>query len=231
MSNCFLCGIRPGIHPRADHVGGYFTDQYLARAPHSDTICDYCHWALKIRCWYFNPNGNKYVKLFGRGWSSLFVNNQLIHPVIEGEYTEEGTTLPVVRDLPRRAEIRGWLLDPPEPPFIIAIAESGQKHILPWAQTGHDRDYFPVQFELDCIWLKRQEFTTLLARFETLRGLGFTKTELVSGNYRSETLLQAIRDHPHWVEHDHALAAVRGSRLLDLVAHVALQPPEDMHTP
>jgi CRISPR type IV-associated protein Csf1 len=128
----------------------------------------------------------------------------------------------IVRDLPTRADIRGWLLDPPDPPFRIAIAESGQKHILPWAQTGLDRDYYPVQFELDAIWIRRANLADLLGHYESLMALGFSKTEIDSGDYHSDRLMRAIQSNSDWDSHEQAVAAQRGSRLLALVGYVAL---------
>jgi len=46
---------------------------------------------------------------------------------------------------------RAWLLaqchSPPEPPFVISISESGQKHLLYRAVVCHDRDFVTVTLE------------------------------------------------------------------------------------
>ena len=85
--------------------------------------------------------------MFGRSLSRLYQGDRLLSPTIEGE--REG--LQIVKDLATREQIRDWLLNPPDPPFLIAIAQSGQKHILPMAEEAHDRDQFPVQFETTII--------------------------------------------------------------------------------
>jgi hypothetical protein len=181
-------------------------------------MCDFCSWAIKLRCWYFNPTRDKWVKLFARGWSSLLHGDVLICPTIGGERTEGKDTFPIVSALATREQMRGWLTNPPEPPFTIAIAESGQKHILPWAQEGHDREYFPVQFELDSLWIDRAQFTSILDAYESLMGLGFSKTEITSGQYHSDRLMAAWDQYEQF---DVVLETYRGSRLIGLVAHVA----------
>jgi hypothetical protein len=95
---------------------------------------------------------------------------------------------PVVSDLPTRGQIHEWLVNPPEPPFTIAIAESGQKHILPWAQEAYSREYFPVQFEHDCVYINAKPFQELLATYESLMGMDFTKKEIDSGSWQSQKL-------------------------------------------
>jgi CRISPR type IV-associated protein Csf1 len=144
----------------------------------------------------------------------------MISPTIKGQHTEKGKTYPVVSGLPTRAEMRAWLLFPPSPPFRIIIAESGQKHILPWARVGHSRDCFPVQLELDSVWVDHREFTGLLGAYESLMALGFSKTEINSGSYHSDRLMRAIALYQ---DYEDIVAPYRGGRLLQLVAHVAQQ--------
>lgn len=217
-ANCFLCGRRHGLNLVSEYLGEYFTDKSRARIPQSPYVCDFCAWAIKLRCWYWHEGKQKWSKLFARGWSSLLHGGTLVAPTIEGERTEGRDTFPIVFALPTRAQMRGWLLDPPEPPFTIAIAESGQKHILPWAQEGHSRDYFPVQFELDSLWIDRAQFTNLIGHYEALMAMGFSKTEIDSGKYHSDRLMAAISIYG---THDAAIAPYRGARLLELCSHVA----------
>lgn len=219
--NCFCCGRRHGLNQADDYLGAYFTDKVRARIPQSPYLCNFCAWAIKLRCWYFNRSKNKFVKLFARGWSSLLQGDTLIRPTIEGEHTDGKHVLPIVSDLPTRVEMRDWLLNPPEPPFTIAIAESGQKHILPWAQEGHGRDYFPVQFELDSLWIDRAQFAGILNAYEQLMALGFSKTEINSGQYHSDRLMEALTEYE---KPEAEISSWRGSRLLALVSHVSQQP-------
>jgi len=218
MSNCYLCG-SPADLPLL--LKDTFTAHSLSRCPESDKMCQRCDYWLNLRCWYFNPNKQKWGKLFARNWSSLFVQGSLVSPVIQGSRTEDKDTLPIVSKLPTRAEIREWLINPPDPPFVICIAESGQKHIIPWAQTGYNTERFPVQFELDCVWVNKTQFAELLADYEALMALGFSKTEIDSGDYHSDRLMQVFRSGSLWTNHEERLQHYRGSRLLALLSYVA----------
>ena len=123
-------------------------------------------------------------------------------------------------NLPTRQNIRQWLLNPLEPPFTIAIAESGQKHVLPWAIAAQSKDYFPVQLELDCIYVNRPEFANLLACYEQLMGMEFSKSEIDSGDYRSDRLAKVVGDERFW-ELDESIKKYRGGLQLKLVSFVA----------
>ena len=220
--NCFLCDRPNATHPKSQYLSNMFTDWQKAKNPQAEHLCDFCVWALKLRCWYFNPAKEKYVKLFGRGWSSLFQDDALMRPTISGEHTEGKDILRIVSALPTRAEMRGWLLDPPEPPFTICIAESGQKHIMPFAVQAQSRDYYPVQFESDCLWIDRAEFARRLTAYEQLMAMGFSKAEIDAGEWRSDRLMAALSDD--FLALDAAIAHLRGTRLMELLAYVAQCP-------
>lgn len=218
MHNCYLCG-QSATKPLT--LKDSFTAHSICKVPESDRMCDRCAWVIPLRCWYFNPNKNKWGKLFSRNWSWLFQGQLLLAPIIEGNHTEGKDTLPIVCRLPTRADVRGWLIDPPEPPFTIAIAESGQKHIVPWAQEGLNRDRFPVQFELDSVWINRSEFSSIIGNYEALMSLGFSKTEIDSGKYRSEKLMKCLDT---WHPLENQIVPYRGSRFLELISYLAQQP-------
>lgn len=221
MSNlCYLCG-QPATKPLK--LKDSFTAHSVARTPSSNLICDRCEWSINLRCFYFNPNKQKWGKLFSRNWSWVFQGEKLISPTINGTHTEGKDTLEIVSELPTRSQIRDWLLNPPEPPFTIAIAESGQKHILFLAQEAYDRNLFPVQFELDSLHLNRQEFAKLLKIYECLMQLEFSKTEIDSGDYRSDRLMKNLEA---WEPLESVIAPYRGSRLLQLISYVAISKRE-----
>lgn len=215
MHNCYLCG-KPANQPL--ELKDSFTGHSLAKCPESQFLCDRCYAPIngdEKQLWYWSEKKNKWSKLWGRSLTRLYVGDKLKSPTIEGE--REG--LKIVSNLAKRVEIREWLINPPKPPFTIAIAESGQKHILPWALDAQSREYFPVQFELDTVWVDVRKFRTYLEAYEKLMGLGFSKTEINSGNYKSDHMMKA------WGQFERpesAIAPIRGTRLIELIAHVAL---------
>lgn len=215
-SSCYLCSRVPAANPL--DLSKSFTNHSVARCPRSENLCDRCYGAIagkEKQMYYWNPNKNQWSKIWGRSLSRLYQGDKLLCPTIEGE--REG--LLVVKDLATREAIRGWLLEPPSPPFTIAIAVSGQKHILPFAIQAEDRDRFPVQFETESLWVEREKFASLLQDYQALMALGFSKAEITSGDYRSDRLVAAIDSG--FDSHEQAIASSRGSGLLLLAEHVA----------
>lgn len=228
---CYLCGFRDS-NPEHRHdkiLDKYFTEASKARSPQSKCLCDFCRSTLskgpESLLWYWHPTKKSWSKMFGRSLSRLYQGTTLLSSKIEGTHTEKGVELPLLHNMPTRAEMRDWLLNPPEPPFLINIAESGQKHTVIWALEGHDRDHFPVQFESDSLWVDRAKFTGQLGHYETLLGLGFSKGEIDSGDYRSDRLAAA---YPQYLEHERAVAPLRRSRWIELLSYVGQTP---QHSP
>jgi hypothetical protein len=221
MNNCYLCAAPNASKPLA--LRDTFTSHNAARCPDSKYLCDRCAWCIPLRAFYWNETKGKYSAIYSRNWSWL-LNGDNSYPKFGDAITEGKDTLQVVTELPTRILLREWLRQPPAPPFTICIAESGQKHILPWALEANSRDYFPVQFELDTLHIYRSTFTHLLTRYEELMAMGFSKTEINSGNYRSDKLAKCISEYASC---EAVIAANRGNRLLDLVSYVAILPSKE----
>lgn len=200
-------------------------------------MCDRC-WDVMFgelqRVWFHNQAEDRWVSLYLRGIHQLWQEGTLVYPQLGApeEHTQvsaagktgKTAVYPVLSKIPKRTEIREWLLNPPEPPFTIAIAESGQKHVLFLAQTAYSRDCFPVQFEMDQLVIN-SSFKALLDHYEALLNAGFSKTEIDSGEYRADRVMEHFAE---WNEHDPAIARERygnkASRLLQLISFVSLKP-------
>ncbi len=218
MSNCYLCA-KPGTNPL--ELSNTFTMHSSAKCPDSKMMCDRCYSTIsgdQKQLWYWNDGKGKWSKLWGRSLSRVYQGDRLIAPIIEGTYTEGKDTFPVVKNLLTRVEIREFLLNPPEPPFTIAIAESGQKHIIPWALKAQDKSFFPVLFELDTVYIDHR-FREYLQVYEQLLSLGFSKSEIDSGDYRSDRLMKVFDQY--W-ELEEQIAAIRGTRLMALLNYVSV---------
>lgn len=119
---------------------------------------------------------------------------------------------------PTRPEIRALLLDPPEPPFVLCIAVSGQKHLHFRAQVAYDRDGFPVQMEETSVCVWRRPLAEWLGAIERLYAL-FSKEEIRTGRYSQNRIKQfGIAE---FQEVEAQLAPHRGTRLFDLAVFVA----------
>jgi hypothetical protein len=223
MSNCYLCGANNSTHKLK--LKDSFTAHSLAKCPQSDKLCERCDYSINLIANYWNINKidkktkkpkPDWSKLYARNWSWLYQDKTLIFPTFNGE--KDG--FPIVENLPTREIIRDWLINPPEPPFTIAIAESGQKHILFLAQEAFNKELFPVQFELDTLIIKRQELIEVLTAFEKLMALGATKTEILTGEYKSQFLINNLSTSQ---EFENIIFRHRGSRFLELINFVATQ--------
>jgi hypothetical protein len=221
---CYLCAT-PATQPL--DLKESFTAHSSARCPTSTKMCDRCHATIAgnlKQCWYWNEGKQKWSAIWTRNTSWLLKDSRNLYsgnnyPYFGGARTEGGKTLAIIHEMPTRSLIRQWLLSPPKPPFTIAIAESGQKHILPWSQEAQSREFFPVTFELDLIYIDRENFSRSLKIYERLMAMGFTKGEIDSGDYRSEKLMKCMGD---WQPLEDAIAQMRGGRLLQLISYVAL---------
>jgi len=215
--SCYLCGSIPATKPKEGILKDSFTAHSSAKSPTSDKLCDRCHYVIPLRLKYYNPHSQKEVLLFGRCWSWL-ISEKESYPKIEGDR---------VTDLPTRPQIREWLVNPPEPPFTIAIAESGQKHILFLAKEANSREIFPVLFEINLLTINRQELIEFLGYFELLMSLGCTKTEILSGVYKSQNLfkLYSVLDF-HSTEQ--LISTKRGGRFLELISYIAQSNQSDV---
>ncbi len=119
---------------------------------------------------------------------------------------------------PSRAEIRDILLNPPEPPFVLCIAVSGQKHVSFKGEVAYSRDNYPVQFEETRVTVDVAQLTNLLDIIERLNTV-FTKDEIKTGRYSQNRIKQfGIGEFQKLEE---KLAPHRGSRLFELAIFVA----------
>jgi len=66
------------------------------------------------------------------------------------------------------AQLREFILNPPEPPFCVVLADSGQKQLLFRAAVAHDRDRFPVLLEDHRIMVDRVELSRALEAADLL---------------------------------------------------------------
>lgn len=174
---CWLCGgPTDGVGwPRAVAIAPTFTNHNVAAVPTSDAVCEACVATSHGDAWraygLTRPDlGLKTAQpLAWRSYSHLFV-------------------WPHHHECPQRARLRALLRDPPPPPFLLVVAESGQKHILFRARVAWSRERFPVQLEEDTVRVERARFAQVLAAFEALYALGFSKDSVLTGRYHSGQL-------------------------------------------
>lgn len=88
---------------------------------------------------------------------------------------------------PTRPEIRNILLFPPEPPFLICVADSGQKWLHYRGKVNYSKEEFKVRFEEIEVIVKPLEFKEMLENIEKLY-ISFSKEEIKTGKYSQERI-------------------------------------------
>jgi hypothetical protein len=176
---CWLCGGPTGgvgWH-FADAIPPTYTNHTLAACPTSRTVCQPCAAMGSKDTW----------EAYGRAHPEMGLKTG--HAMSWRCYSQLFAA-PHHHECPTRARWREILLDPPAPPFLAVIAESGQKHLIFRASIAHSRDLFPVQFEERLIWLDLDSFRPCLAAFEALYNLGFSKDSILAGQYHHGQMLK-----------------------------------------
>jgi len=149
--SCWVCGAlsQRGM-PIHAWMGSNFTGQNRARSPSSSHVCESC-----------------VLVMAGRPPDTLRMYTVLCD--------DRGALKLTKGDKPA---IRSWLREPHHGPWFAAVADSGQKHIIPWAPVNVSDRSPLVAFEETTVqigdWSLVDEATELLT-------LGATKEELASG--------------------------------------------------
>ena len=178
-SLCFLCGddTEGRGWPRDTWLTPTFTNQTLAAAPSATAICQPCAYLGSGDAWraycaaHPEMNLKSMSPLSWRSYSHVFA--------------------PGFHVCPARNEWRRWLLEPPDPPFVFVLSETGQKHLIYLSRVSTSRDRYWVQVEDDRVLVTRTDMARVLELFEALLALGFTREEVRTGNYSQGRLGKA----------------------------------------
>jgi hypothetical protein len=94
-------------------------------------------------------------------------------------------------ECPNRAQWRELLLSPPKSPFLFCITSTGQKNILFKSKISYSRSHFFVQYDDETLLINHQIFRDVFFIFEELYHAGFSKDEIISGNYHQVNIRKA----------------------------------------
>lgn len=127
---------------------------------------------------------------------------------------------------PSRAEMRDILLNPPEPPFVICVAVSGQKWLHIKSQVSFSRNNFPVQLEETTVYVDTAVLSEILEPIEELYTGGFRKSayrdmpgEIESGEYEPWKVQQFGIEK--WEKLEEKIVPHRGQRIFQLALFIA----------
>ena len=134
---CYYCGAYcDETYKTNEYVKSTFTNRDIVRFPGSEYVCFGC------------------VESLGQGPDSI----EMIDGTIKERTTPRGMqprmyswvltqTKKVAATKAHRKYLREIILNPPEPPFVIVIADSGQKQLIFRAPVAMSRDGYPLLLE------------------------------------------------------------------------------------
>lgn len=131
-----------------------------------------------------------------------------------------------------RADMRAvvdTLADPPTGQWVVAVAESGQKHVLPYTRINHGPGRWRIRMDALDIDATPAEFRTVFAHTCALRAAGHT-TEEIKHLTPAYSRLTTIEDLTLWQQHATALTPWRSAPLLHLATFLINKEHLDAHT-
>lgn len=199
-AQCSICGVVEFPTAKADKaLGANFSDRGHLTHEGSDRICQACLWCCSgkppatLRMWSIAAGGPASPS----------------HPKAWLQET------PVVC-LTNRANprpIRDLLMNPPDGEWLVTVAYSGQKHVIPYATTNHGPGTWTVRVEDHYVTSNPATFRHVHQHAEALRRLGVPEDAVMSG---TPAYIKTANDLAAWKEHADQLTAHLGSPLLRL---------------
>lgn len=174
-ATCLVCGTDtlPTL-PAKKALGVGFSDYTSIARPDCDDVCAACIWAM-------TGNGTRTLRL----WSIVYGADagpsleKAPYEIPGATITNRGNTRPIIRTL----------CSPPAGQWFVSIAQSGQKHILPYTtvNTGAEAIY-TVRFESTDVRTSPAAFANTLRSLARLRDAGFSAEEITTGRLGSSRL-------------------------------------------
>ncbi|WP_017602216.1 hypothetical protein [Nocardiopsis lucentensis] len=190
--------------------GKSFTDPKHLRAT-SDRVCEACAWCCtgkgmdQIRMWTLLAREDK--TLPASNPKAVFAADHL-------HFTSRADMRAVV----------DTLADPPPGEWAVCIAESGQKHTLPYARINRGAGRWRVRMDALDIDATPQDFQQVFAHVVALRAAGHS-ADAIEHLAPSFTALKTAADIAAWRHHARQLEPWRSSPLL----HLAVFLPNKEH--
>lgn len=113
------------------------------------------------------------------------------------------------------------LAHPPAGEWVVAVAVSGQKHVLPYATTNRGGGAWTIRMEDTTITSTPEEWAHVLGHVLALRRLGIPADNIKAG---TPAYIKTPEQLATWREHSTALAPHAGSPITDLALWCATKP-------
>lgn len=198
---CAVCGIESPITGQVDKVlGANFGDRgHLKRE--TSRICPACAWCC---------SGRPPATL--RMWSIIAAPGHDLGPSHPKAWLQDTPGLTLLnRATP--GPIAAILTSPPGGEWAVTVAYSGQKHVVPYADTNHGTGRWTIRVEDHHITSTPGEFARVHTHAMALRRLGVPGDSVRIGEPRN---IKTVDDLAAWRSHSAPLAPYLTSPLLDL---------------
>lgn len=224
--DCWLCGgdTDGAGWPRDVWLRPTFTNHNEAQAPASDAVCQACVAMASKEVWesYVAAHPEQGLKT-GHAMSWRFYSHA---------FTSSGHWCP------RRPDWRRLLTDPPAPPFLFVLSQSGQKHLIFKARLAHDRGRYPLRWEDELLWVVPHELESAVVAVEAGMEAGLARSDMESlspaphralkaGVRRTHALIEFARPHRDADPRLYALACYVAHKLNTPIADDAPKAQED----
>lgn len=147
---CNLCGQKTkGGIPVKKMFSSNYMDWPLHKEPEATHICKSCAFCVGM-----NPVGR--IALFR-------------YPMVADDTLH----------LCNRKQFREYLLDPPEPPFVMIFPTSQKKHLFAKSKVSYSRENYFCSLE-EIVIPVNAKIKNIINDIEALRGAGFTKDNITS---------------------------------------------------
>lgn len=197
---CCVCGVWCDAGIPADNAFGTgFAGFDSFVSPTSTHVCVACSWAMA---------GKPPATL--RLWSIVYRQDRPAAPSnAKAMHLSDRIHLTAKNDLREVAEL---LLEPPGSEWVCTVAESGQKHCLPFAVVNRGAPW-TVRFEATDVTGDPAQFGACLFHAAALKQLGFFTSDILTGRPAIGRLALHMAA---WRRHDEALRFYRRGQLLEL---------------
>lgn len=196
---CYVCGgtaydKSSGVNDLPDS----FTSQDMCRAPWSAVVCSQCSSFMAGRPSAENPP----QRMFSHAWSER-----------DGWRRFNKSETKPAWDL---------MLNPPDGPWFLALAESGQIHVVPFASVNYGRSPWIVRLERIDVASSTPEFAALAFAITDAYCAGFSRDNIWTGE-PSVRALMAEGARETWTRHHQVFKIYHQSPLMGLICSLLRQ--------
>lgn len=212
---CAMCG---HTRPLAMTLGPNFTDYRTLTHTNQTHLCDACSWVFSGK----PPNTL-------RMWSLVARTDQPAPPVV---FDKPPYVSAKFLQLTNRKDMR-WLAatlaNPPATPWLVAVAETGQKHTAPFTPINPPRsEQWTVRSDGATITATPTQWVTVLSHTAALRAAGHSAPSIEAGQ---PTFAALKKSGPTlWRTHATPLAPYLGAPLLHLANQVITKETNEHYT-